>query len=258
MGGRCQAQLVGDQRWMIGGDGWPVREVHHARTPRPGSGSHETANAAGAADADIAAEPFASLRRGLTRVCLWFSFSQQRLADLSRRRERAGMLIARSPIWTGGTLMDDATAFLGHVIPRLREEVVALENCDARPRKGLWSHHDPVTLFGAEASASSWEQVEPIFDRLAESFSQGQSCTYDVLGAGVSGDLGYVVAIERSVAGTHGSPPQTFTLRVTTIFSREQGDWKVIHRHGGPYDITSREALKRRANRSWIPGPILF
>ena len=142
--------------------------------------------------------------------------------------------------------MDEATAFLDHVIPRLRDEVVALENGDARPRKGLWSHHDPITLFGAEASASGWEQVEPIFDRLAESFSQGQSCTYDVLGAGVSGDLGYVVAIERSVAGTHGSPPQTFTLRVTTIFRREQGDWKVIHRHGDPYDITSREALNRR------------
>jgi len=142
--------------------------------------------------------------------------------------------------------MDEATAFLDHVIPRLRDEVVALENGDARPRKVLWSHHDPVTLFGAEASASGWEQVEPIFDRLARSFSPGQSCTYDVRGAGVSGDLGYVVAIERSVAGTHGSPPQTLTLRVTTIFRREQGDWKVVHRHGDPYDITSREALNRR------------
>jgi ketosteroid isomerase-like protein len=136
--------------------------------------------------------------------------------------------------------MGEATAFLDHVIPQLRDEVVALENGDARPRKGLWSHHDPITLSGAEASASGWEQVEPIFDRLAESFSQGQSCTYDMLGAGVSGDLGYGVAIERSVAGTHGSPPQTFALR------REQGDWKVIHRHGDPYDITSREALNRR------------
>jgi hypothetical protein len=42
-----------------------------------------------------------------------------------------------------------------------------------------------------------------------------------VLGAGVSGDLGYVAAIERSVAGTRGWTPQTFTLGVTTIFRRE-------------------------------------
>ena len=33
--------------------------------------------------------------------------------------------------------MDEATAFLDHVIPRLRDEVVALENGDARPRKGF-------------------------------------------------------------------------------------------------------------------------
>src|SRR5215467_6141474 len=30
IGGRCQAQLVGDQRWVIGGDGWQVWEVHDA------------------------------------------------------------------------------------------------------------------------------------------------------------------------------------------------------------------------------------
>jgi ketosteroid isomerase-like protein len=130
----------------------------------------------------------------------------------------------------------------------LCDEVVALENGDAGPRKALWSHQDPVTLFGAEASASSWEDVEPIFNRLAQSFSDGQSCTYEVVGAGGSGDLGYVAAIERSVAGTQGSTPQTFTLRVTTIFRREQGGWRVVHRHGDPLDAASREILTLRRN----------
>jgi ketosteroid isomerase-like protein len=127
-------------------------------------------------------------------------------------------------------------AFLARVIPLLRSEVVAMENGHPGPRKALWSHEDPVTLFGAEASASGWEAIERIFNRLAQSFSDGQSCTYDVVGAGVSGDLGYVAAIERSVAGTHGSAPETFTLRVTTIFRREQGEWKVVHRPGDPLD----------------------
>ena len=142
--------------------------------------------------------------------------------------------------------MDEVTAFLDHVVPRMRREVVALQNGDSRPRKDLWSHSDPITLFGAEASARGWEHVEPIFDRLAGSFSLGQSCTYDVLAADVSGDLGYVVAIEQSVAGTDGSSSQTFTLRVTTIFRREKGDWKVVHRHGDPYDVSSRDALDHR------------
>jgi ketosteroid isomerase-like protein len=110
----------------------------------------------------------------------------------------------------------------------------------------LWSHEDPVTLFGAEASASGWAALEPIFNRLARSFSDGQSCTHEVGGAGVSGDLGYVAAIERSVAGTHGSAPETFTLRVTTIFRREHGECKIVHRQGDPLDAASREALTLR------------
>ena len=103
--------------------------------------------------------------------------------------------------------MDDLGAFLARVIPLLRGEVVAMENGDPGPRKALWSHEDPVTLFGAEASASGWEALEPIFNRLAQSLSNGQSCTYDVVGAGVSGDLGYVAAIERGSRPTPATPP---------------------------------------------------
>jgi ketosteroid isomerase-like protein len=143
-------------------------------------------------------------------------------------------------------MVDEVGGFLDRVIPRLRDEVVALENGDPGPRKALWSHQEPVTLFGAEASARGWEEVEPIFDRLAESFSDGQSCSYKVMGADVSGDLAYVAAIERSVAASLGSSPQTFTLRVTTIFRREDGEWKVVHRHGDPLDAASREALTVR------------
>jgi hypothetical protein len=72
--------------------------------------------------------------------------------------------------------MDEVGAFLDRVIPMLREDVMALKNGDSGPRKALWSHDDPLTLFGAEASARGWEEVEPIFDRLADSFSDGQSC----------------------------------------------------------------------------------
>jgi ketosteroid isomerase-like protein len=38
----------------------------------------------------------------------------------------------------------------------------------------------------------------------------------------------------------------TFTLRVTTIFRREDGEWNVAHRHGDPLDSAWREALNLR------------
>jgi ketosteroid isomerase-like protein len=30
--------------------------------------------------------------------------------------------------------------------------------------------------------------------------------------------------------------PKKYALRVTTIFRREQGEWRIVHRHGDPYD----------------------
>jgi SnoaL-like protein len=77
-------------------------------------------------------------------------------------------------------------------------------------------------------------------------FSNGQSCSYEVLSAGVSGDLGYVAAIERSVASTGGGKAEQYTLRVTTIFRCEEQWWKVVHRHGDPLDQPSRDSFTRR------------
>ncbi len=56
------------------------------------------------------------------------------------------------------------------------------------------------------------------------------------LAAGAGADLGYVVAIERITASVGGREPARYALRVTTVFRREAGEWKVVHRHGDPYD----------------------
>jgi hypothetical protein len=68
---------------------------------------------------------------------------------------------------------DEVAEFVDHVIPLLRSEVLALQTGDPSPRKSLWSHHDPVSLFGAEASASGWGQIEPLFDRLRRELLRG-------------------------------------------------------------------------------------
>jgi ketosteroid isomerase-like protein len=131
--------------------------------------------------------------------------------------------------------MDDFGAFLARVIRQLRSEGTTTLG----PRKALWSHEDPVTLFGAEASASGWEAIERIFNRLAQSFSDGQSCTYDVVGAGVSGDLGYVAA-NRTIRCRHarvGGPAVMATLRNLAIS---------VHRLAGAARIA---AASRRVSR---------
>ncbi len=120
---------------------------------------------------------------------------------------------------------------------------MAILNGDSGPRKMLWSHKDPVTILGAAKNMSGWHEVESGFDWLASNFSDGTAYDLDVLAAGVSGNLGYVVASERAAMSVGGRAAAPVTLRVTLIFRREDGEWKEVHRHAdtGP----SQEMLGR-------------
>ncbi|XVU23873.1 YybH family protein [Actinoplanes sp. CA-054009] len=130
--------------------------------------------------------------------------------------------------------MSDVDDFLADMLPRLRAAEIALHNGDPGPRSALWSHADPVTLFGAEVNRSGWAELGPTFEWLASRFSACDSLEYEVRAAGVSGDQAYLVAIER-ITATAGGVPTTYALRATTIFRREEGTWRVVHRHGDKY-----------------------
>lgn len=128
--------------------------------------------------------------------------------------------------------MDESSAFLAAVMPPLSAAETALHNGDAGPRQGLWSSRDPVTLFGAVMTKSGPVEVSAAFDLLASKFSHCTSFEYDVIASGASGDLAYIVGIEHTTASVGGADPLPYALRVTTIFRRENGEWKIIHRHG--------------------------
>jgi len=103
---------------------------------------------------------------------------------------------------------------------------------DSAPMKALWSHADDVTIFGGwGAYEQGWEQVGPRLDSAAARFRGGHG-TIEPLVLGMSGDLAYMVYLERGevrVAGRGELSPMA--LRVTHIFRREEGAWKIIHRH---------------------------
>ncbi len=130
--------------------------------------------------------------------------------------------------------MTEVDEFLADILPRLREAEVALHNGDAGPRSALWSHDDPVTLFGAEVNRTGWSELEPTFDWIAARFTGCTSLEYEVVAAGAGGDLAYLVAIERISATVNGEPT-SYALRATTVFRREAGVWRAVHRHGDRY-----------------------
>jgi ketosteroid isomerase-like protein len=142
--------------------------------------------------------------------------------------------------------LDETEDFLGSVLPRLTQADTALHNGDAGPRIAIWSHEDPLTVFGAVRTVSGWAEIHPLFEWLASQFSNGKY-QYEVIAAGASGDLGYVVGIEHSTASVGGAPAEDYELRVTTILRREDGEWKVVHRHADP--MPDSDATRRQAER---------
>jgi ketosteroid isomerase-like protein len=127
---------------------------------------------------------------------------------------------------------------------------IALHNGDAAPRIAMWSRNDPVTLFGAALSGGGWAEIGPVFERLGSSFSNCTSYQNEVVAAGASGDLAYIVAFEHTTASIKGAPPQPYVLRVTTVFRREDGEWKVVHRHADPASEAAGALVERLASTS--------
>jgi ketosteroid isomerase-like protein len=132
--------------------------------------------------------------------------------------------------------MGDTQRFLEEMMPRIHAAETALHNGDAGPRLEMWSHSDPVTVFGAALSAIGWAEVGPMFGKIASHFSNCSSCEWEVVAADFAEDFAYRLAIERTTASVAGSEPTPYTLRSTTIFRRENGQWRIVHRHADPVD----------------------
>jgi ketosteroid isomerase-like protein len=76
----------------------------------------------------------------------------------------------------------------------------------------------------------------PRYEWAAARFEEsGASVQFQYLSSGVSGELAYTVAIERSRVRIVGQEePAAMSLRVTHLFRKEQGEWKLLHRHADP------------------------
>jgi ketosteroid isomerase-like protein len=139
-----------------------------------------------------------------------------------------GPILARSAIqWT----MSERDDFLAWFNTTWRAAEVALHDGDAGPRLQTWSEREPVTLFGAWLNASDAAGARAVFLKLAEAFSQAISCEIDLIAADARGDLAYTVQREITSAIVNGES-RDYVLRVTQVYRREEGAWKVVHRHG--------------------------
>jgi ketosteroid isomerase-like protein len=120
--------------------------------------------------------------------------------------------------------------FVAWTQSRLRAAETALHNGDPGPRLAIWSGREPVSVLGAWRSAVGQAEVRGLFHDLADTFSKCSSHLYEIVSADVVGDMAFTAGYERTQASINGEP-RGYVLRVTQVYRREDGDWKVAHRH---------------------------
>jgi ketosteroid isomerase-like protein len=69
-----------------------------------------------------------------------------------------------------------------------------------------------------------------LFRNVASWFSDSAEYEFEVITAGASGDLAYTVGYEHNRVKVDGEP-RTYRLRATHVYRREDGQWRIVHRH---------------------------
>jgi ketosteroid isomerase-like protein len=129
--------------------------------------------------------------------------------------------------------LTDADNFTKMFLPRHNQAHARFVQGDPEDWMALWSRTDPVSVFGGFGYVSQgWPDVSATLRKASARLSGGTSYRLDLAVARVSGDTAYTVGIEHSTLSMDGAPPADTALRVTQIYRRENGDWKIIHRHG--------------------------
>jgi ketosteroid isomerase-like protein len=128
--------------------------------------------------------------------------------------------------------MADAPDFDAFLLARTHA-AEAYVNGDAAPLSGLLAQDSDATFFGpgggavhgAEAVAARYRSDAPAFER-------GSTTRLEILHAAAGGDVAYWVGFQHAMARLRGKPePVPMKLRVTELFRREDGAWKLVHRH---------------------------
>lgn len=126
-------------------------------------------------------------------------------------------------------MMDD----FKHFLETRRKAAQAYVNGDFAPLSRIVAETSPASFFSPMGDVT--EGADTVADRYgkdAGTFDKDSTSELDMLHFGSSGDLGYWVGYQIAAVRMKGrSGPITMKIRVTELFRKENGAWKMIHRH---------------------------
>jgi ketosteroid isomerase-like protein len=101
-------------------------------------------------------------------------------------------------------------------------------NGDPGPMMEVWSHGSDVTSMDPPGGIKvGWEEVRAGWEQFyAQGMSEGQVSLDDLVILPIADDVAYTVGTVHGQVNTIG-----VDLRVTNIYRREGGEWKIVHHH---------------------------
>ena len=103
-------------------------------------------------------------------------------------------------------------------------------NWNPQPLSDIWSHNSAVTTMHPIGGRQvGWKEVWKTWDQTAQAASEGQVKLQDQF-IRVVGDLAYEIGVENA-SFKLATQKLTDQVRVTNIYQKEGGTWKIVHHH---------------------------
>lgn len=131
-------------------------------------------------------------------------------------------------------------------IAQLHSAMGDVANGNVQAIKALYSHSDEATSFyGWGGWEKGWDAVSTRWDWAGQQF-KGGTVSYQNVTTVIAPELFYTTDIEtfRMNAMDGMGQPTGWSNRVTHIFRREDGDWRLIHRHGNRLEDQYKPATR--------------
>jgi ketosteroid isomerase-like protein len=104
-------------------------------------------------------------------------------------------------------------------------------NGDPGPMMEVWSHGSDVTVMHPLGGRETgWEEVRASWEQAAQAFSEGKVSLVSLVVVPLADDVAYTLGTEHGQAKL-GDETVGIDWRVTNIYRREGGEWKMVHHH---------------------------
>jgi len=132
-------------------------------------------------------------------------------------------------------MADDAPVMeieLAMAMEQATSAVASMRGGDPGPSIRCWTSSDEATLSGAWGTTEKGKAVTGTGQCFGRHYASGAGPVAAGQPAAAPGqDLAYTVGFERGPVSIDGGPVREMAMRVTQIYRRVDGGWKLVHRH---------------------------